>query len=184
MHAIAQRVTSDFPGQAPLPTVPRTARLNSTDGTTLPLDNIQGDILYAPFAMSKAVFDRSSCSRIGMKKLQETFYFFHINDGAAFKTALRSYIPDRITSTAVLLGPASDQPLAFVNLAFSQTGLTTLGVTDDLGDSDFSEGQFLHAEDSLKDDLSLWEDIFKDTNIHGVFLIGSDKVRVRDTVNT
>ena len=110
-----------------------------------------------------------------MKKQKETFYFFHINDAAAFKTALLSYVPDRITSTTVLLSPPSSQPLAFVNLAFSHTGLTTLGVTDDLGDPQFTGGQFADAP-SFSDDTSQWEAPFAGTNIHGVFLIGSDQV--------
>lgn len=109
-----------------------------------------------------------------MKKQKETFYFFHITDAASFKTALQSYIP-QITSTATLISPASAQPLAFVNIGFSQTGLTTLGITDNLGDAQFSSGQYADAE-NLEDDISLWETPFQGTNIHGVFLIGSDQV--------
>ena len=111
-----------------------------------------------------------------MKKQKETFYFFHINNAPAFKVALKSYLP-KITSTATLLSPPSSQPLAFVNVAFSQTGLTTLGITDNLGDSQFSSGQFADAE-NLGDDTSQWEAPFKGTNIHGVFLIGSDQVHL------
>ena len=112
-----------------------------------------------------------------MKKQKEIFYFFHINNAATFKTALRAYNPE-IASTAVLLSPPASQPLAFVNVAFSQTGLTALGVIDNLGDSQFAEGQFADAV-NLGDDTSKWDSAFAGTNIHGVFLIGSDQVSSR-----
>ncbi|PSR74716.1 hypothetical protein PHLCEN_2v9595 [Hermanssonia centrifuga] len=145
-----------FPGQAALPTLADIINLNATNGTFLPIQNIQGDIL------------------VGMKKQLETFYFFHINDPASFKTALNSYVPT-ITSTATLLSPASSQPLAFVNIAFSSTGLQALGITDDLGDSQFSSGMYADAT-NLGDSLSTWESPFAGTNIHGAFLIGTDKL--------
>ena len=110
-----------------------------------------------------------------MKKQKETFFFFHIEDPTAFKTALGTYLP-HITSTATILSAPALQPLAFVNVAFSQTGLNALGITDNLGDSLFSAGQFADAP-SLSDDMSQWEEPFKGTDIHGVFLIGSDQVR-------
>ena len=109
-----------------------------------------------------------------MKKQQETFYFFEINDPTGFKAAMQSYIP-KITSVATLLSPPSEQPLAFVNVAFSHTGLTTLGILDDLLDLQFAGGQFADAP-NLGDDLSQWEEPFLGSNIHGVFLIGSDQV--------
>lgn len=109
-----------------------------------------------------------------MKKPVETFYFFHINDAQQFKTALQGYIPT-ITSAATLLSPPASQPLAFVNLAISQAGFTTLEIFDDLGDVQFAAGQWADAE-SLGDDTSQWEAPFAGTNIHGVFLIGSDQV--------
>lgn len=111
---------------------------------------------------------------VGMKKEKETFYFFHINDATAFRTALASYLPN-ITSTSTLLSPPSSQPLAFVNLAFSSTGLAALGISDDIGDLYFSSGQFADA-DNLGDDISLWESPFVNRSIHGVILIGSDEV--------
>ena len=109
-----------------------------------------------------------------MKKPVETFYFFHIQDAVGFKSALNGDIP-LITSVATLLSPPASQPLAFVNVAFSQSGLNTLGITDDLGDPFFTAGQFADA-DNLGDDTSQWETEFAGTNIHGVFLIGSDQV--------
>ncbi|KAI0338774.1 peroxidase TAP [Trametopsis cervina] len=145
-----------FPGQAALPTLQQILTLNATNGSFLPLQNIQGDIL------------------VGMKKQKERFVFFHINDAPTFKTALKAYVPTTVTSVATLISPASSQPLAFVNIAFSQTGLTKLGITDNLGDSQFAAGQYADAP-SLGDDTGTWESAFKGTNIHGVFLIGSDQ---------
>ncbi len=109
-----------------------------------------------------------------MKKQLETFYFFHINDATSFKTALKSYVPT-ITSTATLLSPASSQPLAFVNMAFSSSGLKELGITDNLGDQQFSSGMYADAT-NLGDSLSNWKSTYAGTNIHGVFLIGTDQV--------
>ncbi|KAI0701290.1 hypothetical protein BC835DRAFT_236693 [Cytidiella melzeri] len=145
-----------FPGQGLLPTLLDILTLNATNGTFLPIQNIQGDIL------------------VGMKKQIERFVFFHINDATSFKSALKTYAPANITSTATLLSPASEQPLAFVNIAFSQTGLTALGITDNLGDTQFASGQFADAA-SLGDDTAQWESAFKGTDVHGVFLIGSDQ---------
>lgn len=110
-----------------------------------------------------------------MKKQKELFVFFHINNATAFKSVLKTYAAANITSIATLLSAPSAQPLAFVNLAFSQAGMTSLGVTDDLGDSDFTSGQFADA-DALGDDTSNWESAFQGTNVDGVFLIGSDDV--------
>jgi hypothetical protein len=110
-----------------------------------------------------------------MKKQQERLVFFKINNAAGFKSALKSYLP-QITSTATLIGPAAQQPLTYVNLAFSQTGLTTLGITDNLNDLQFSAGQFADAA-SLGDDTSKWIAPFTGTSIHGVFVLGSDQVR-------
>jgi hypothetical protein len=110
-----------------------------------------------------------------MSKIKERFVFFHINDAAAFKSVLNPYAAANITSIATLLPGAPEQPLAFVNVAFSQTGLSALGVTDSLGDSHFISGQFADAS-TLGDDTDNWEAAFKGTNIHGIFLIGSNQV--------
>ena len=108
-----------------------------------------------------------------MKKPLELFVFFHIHDPAAFTTAFKSSIIPLITSTATIISPPSSQPLAFLNAAFSQTGLTTLGVHDNLGDSHFAAGQFAEAA-SLGDVPDDWDSSFTTSNIHGVFLLGSD----------
>ncbi|KAI0086049.1 peroxidase [Irpex rosettiformis] len=144
-----------FPGQGPLPTVAQ-VQSSSAGNDTLPLVNIQGDIL------------------VGMKKQKELFVFFHINNATAFKSVLKTYAATNITSISTLLSAPSAQPLAFVNLAFSQAGMTALGVTDDIGDSVFTAGQFSDAS-ALGDDTSNWESAFQGTNIDGVFLIGSDE---------
>nr|CDN40127.1 Dye-decolorizing peroxidase [Bjerkandera adusta] len=145
---------TNFPGQAPLPSLEQHSTQRGAN--TLPLDNIQGDIL------------------VGMKKQKERFVFFHVNDATSFKTALKTYVPDHITSAQTLISDPSEQPLAFVNLAFSNTGLQALGVTDSLGDAQFPNGQFADAS-NLGDDLSQWVAPFTGTAIHGVFLIGSDQ---------
>lgn len=113
-----------------------------------------------------------------MKKQKERFVFFQINDAVQFKATLKTYVPARITSTATLISPPDQQPLAFVNLAFSSTGLRTLGITDNLLDPQFSSGMFADAE-NLGDDLSQWAPPFTSTSIHGVFLIGTDQVSLR-----
>lgn len=116
-----------------------------------------------------------------MKKQKEQFVFFHINNATTFKKVLKTYAPANITSIQTLLSAPSAQPLAFVNLAFSQSGATALGVTDDLGDSFFSAGQFADAS-ALGDDTSNWDSTFTGTDVHGVFLIGSDEVSWAVTV--
>ena len=108
-----------------------------------------------------------------MKKPKELFYFFHINDATLFKAALRRNVISLVTSTAQIISPPSNQPLAFLNIAFSHTGLTALGVWDFLGDATFTGGQWADAP-NLNDDTSKWEDVWKDGGIHGVFLIGGD----------
>lgn len=109
-----------------------------------------------------------------MKKPVELFFFFQINNAAIFKTALRNNITSLVTSTTTVIGPATSQPLAFLNIAFSQRGLTTLGITDNLGDSFFSAGQFADAS-RLGDNEADWESAYTGNAIHGVFLIASDE---------
>ncbi len=110
-----------------------------------------------------------------MKKDKEKFVFFHINNATAFKSVLKTYAPANITSVATIIGPVANQPLAFVNLAFSHAGFGALNVTDDLQDTAFSDGQFKDSP-NLGDDTSTWEEAFKGTNVDGVFLIGSNDV--------
>lgn len=107
---------------------------------------------------------------IGMKKKAESFIFFQIDNTAVFKIGLKKAINYLTTTTQLLSG--ANVP-AIVNVAFSQSGLTHLGVTDSLGDDVFSGGQFSDAA-NLGDVVENWLDVFKGTNIHGVFLIASD----------
>lgn len=151
-----------FPGQHALPT-PETVQSLVKSKDALPLHNIQGDIF------------------VGMKKPLELFYFFKINDPKTFKSSLRLQAARLVTSTFSLISPPSAQPLAFFNIAFSQSGLNAMGITDDLGDDVFSKGQFADAE-NLKDDLSEWEDVWKGTNVHGVLLVASDQQKYIDAL--
>ncbi|KAJ7636939.1 fungal peroxidase [Roridomyces roridus] len=141
--------------QPALPTIQEATAAAAAAG--LNLDNIQGDIL------------------IGMKKNQELFYFFSIADAAAFKPKLASDILPLITTTTQLL-QVSTQPTTMLNIAFSATGLSALGITDSLGDADFAGGQFA-ALTALGDPGSTnWVPQFAGTNIHGVMLFASDTV--------
>jgi len=165
-------ILQEWAGFPPLPSVSDFVNLNLTLGpqetSTLPLENIQGDIF------------------VGMKKLNELFFFYEINNVDDYKCALRSKeVISLITSTAILIGPAEFQPLAFLNMGFSQRGLVKLGVTDDLGDEFFTKGQKADAPE-LKDNLDDWEAPWSTSEgIHGVFLIGSDEQRhVDDLLKT
>nr|WAW38279.1 DyP-type peroxidase [Auricularia auricula-judae] len=113
------RKTSMFKNLAGLPPIPNAAQISAA---TLPVDDIQGDIL------------------IGMHKLQQLFFFFAINDPATFKTHLANDIAP-IVASASQLSNVTAQPLVALNIAFSQTGLTALGITDNLNDAAFSAGQ-------------------------------------------
>ncbi|KAF7348508.1 DyP-type peroxidase [Mycena venus] len=128
----------------------------------LNLDDIQGDVL------------------VGMKKNQELFYFFSIANATDFKPKLASDILPLITTTSQLLD-VSTQPITAINIAFSQTGLTSLGVTDALGDSAFAGGQLKDLK-ALGDPSSTnWVPEFAGTGIHGVILFASDSV---DNINS
>lgn len=122
--------------------------------------------------------DQSTDERVsaGMKKPKELFFFYTINNAAAYKAALKKTVVPLVTSTATLIGPASGQPAALVNVAYSQSGLKKLNVNDNLGDSVFSAGQFADAA-NLKDNAPTtnWVKAFQGTSVHGVFLIASDQ---------
>ncbi|KAF8319031.1 Dyp-type peroxidase [Clavulina sp. PMI_390] len=157
-----QPILKQWPGFPPLPTLDDIHHRNGTGGSQqgnyLPLDNIQGDIF------------------VGMKKANELFYFFHINSPSDFRNTLRTTLLPLITSASTLVGPATSQPLAYLNMGFSQSGLNALGINDDLGDSYFKAGQYSDAPnlgDSMNDWESVWSSYGK-TGIHGVMLIASD----------
>jgi hypothetical protein len=110
-----------------------------------------------------------------MKKNLELFWFFHINNASAFKSVLRNTIHPMITSTTTILGPVAQQPLAMVNIAFSQSGLTKLGVLDPLGDLFFPGGMAADASTLGDPGTTNWESAFVGTNIHGLIIIASDQ---------
>ncbi|KAF7348870.1 DyP-type peroxidase [Mycena venus] len=139
--------------QPDLPTVQ--AATAAASAASLNLDDIQGDVL------------------IGMKKNRELFYFFSIANSTDFKAKLASEILPLITTTTQLLD-VSTQPVTFLNIAFSQSGLLALNVTDSLGDSAFAGGQFKDLG-NLGDPGSVnWVTEFAGTGIHGVLLFASD----------
>jgi hypothetical protein len=114
-----------------------------------------------------------------MKKKKELFYFFTINDGAAFKKALVGDISALITSTTQLLS-VSTQPITAVNIAFSQKGLNALNVTGKIGDDFFTAGQLPDAGFLGDPGTGNWVQAFTGSGVHGVFLLASDTI---DNVN-
>ncbi|EJD50483.1 DyP-type peroxidase [Auricularia subglabra TFB-10046 SS5] len=140
-----------FKNLAGLPPVPNAQQVSAA---ALPVDDIQGDIL------------------IGMHKLQQLFVFFGINDPATFKTHLANDIAPIVASSAQLAN-VSTQPLVALNIAFSQSGLTALGVTDNLGDAAFSAGQ-VNDINNLGETTDTWVPAFVGTSVHGVILLASD----------
>ncbi|KAJ7607043.1 fungal peroxidase [Roridomyces roridus] len=148
------------PGLPQLPTANAAKAASASAG--LNLTDIQGDIV------------------VGMTKKQETFTFFTIVDAPTFKSKLRSEILPLITNARQMLKNET-QPDTLVNIAFSQNGLTTLGITDNLNDTAFKNGQ-LNNSQALGDPVGTpdWLPEFTAGNIHGVFLFASDTV---DNVN-
>ncbi|KAF5374576.1 hypothetical protein D9757_010184 [Collybiopsis confluens] len=142
------------PAQPALPSAQQAASAAAAVG--LNLTNVQGDIL------------------IGMKKNKELFFFFKIQDVTAFKSHLGADILPLITTTTQIVANTS-QLTTLVNIAFSQRGLTALGVTDNLGDPDFAGGQLGTAQD-FNDQLSNWVPQFAGSDIDGVLLLASDTV--------
>ncbi|OBZ72595.1 Dye-decolorizing peroxidase msp1 [Grifola frondosa] len=154
---------------------------NMSTRTPPPLDpaNVQGDIL------------------VGLPKKTQTYVFFQIDDNvSAFRTQLSKLVP-LITSTSQVLNDhaqilANKQAaaekgrkptlltLAGINIAFSHTGLVKMGITDEIGDSAFDEGQLADAQD-LGDKgtptstgfVPDWIPAFKNP-VHGVILISGD----------
>jgi hypothetical protein len=110
-----------------------------------------------------------------MKKKKELFFFFTITSPSTFKSLLSSKIQPLVTSTKQLLS-VSTQPGTAVNVAFSQRGLSALGVQDNLGDGDFSAGQVSNAQSLGDGGTSRWRGEFTGGKIHGVFLLASDTV--------
>ncbi|EJD38892.1 DyP-type peroxidase [Auricularia subglabra TFB-10046 SS5] len=140
---------SEIPGLVPFPKA-------AANDAALPFNDIQGDILA------------------GMKKNKQAFYFFSIQNPKKFKVVLHTLIAPFLTSTKQLMN-VTNQPIVALNLAFSQSGLTALGITDNLGDPEFTAGQFADAEFLGDPGTGNWKPAFRGTKIHGVFLMASDK---------
>ncbi|KAL0948438.1 hypothetical protein HGRIS_011015 [Hohenbuehelia grisea] len=141
---------------------------------TLDLDNIQGDILGG-----------------GLPKKTETFYFFEVTKVDRFRSQFSEFVP--LVKTAAQVNGHREEiyahkqqkkpglvTFAAVNVAFSQSGLSKLGIQGDLKDKAFTAGQLKDAQ-SLGDPGSTtdgkytpdWEAGFK-KEIHGVFVIAGD----------
>ncbi|ESK80689.1 fungal peroxidase, partial [Moniliophthora roreri MCA 2997] len=156
-HLKPRRTTSILINPDAQPDLPSASGARvASQATGLDHNDIQGDIL------------------VGMKKNKELFFFFSIQDATAFKAKLASDIHGLITSTAQLLDTALQPAVAAVNIAFSQTGLTALGINDDLRDPDFRKGQFSDALALGDPGSGNWVQGFAGTGVHGVFLIASD----------
>ncbi|THU88576.1 fungal peroxidase [Dendrothele bispora CBS 962.96] len=151
------------PGFPSLPSSRTGSRITPQVATTLNLNDIQGDVL------------------IGMRKVKELFFFFSIKDAATFKSKLGSDIHSLVTNTNQILPGSSNVPVTAVNVAFSNTGLLALNVTDDLLDPDFVSGQFAEASSLGDAGTSNWVPGFAGTNIHGVFLLAANDVQDIDT---
>ncbi|KAJ6506018.1 dye-decolorizing peroxidase precursor [Mycena vulgaris] len=155
-----RRTKSLLISPAALPDLPTADAVAALDDP-LETDNIQSDILA------------------GMKKNKELFFFFSVNNAATFKAKLASDIIPLITTTTEILS-VDTQPVTAVNIAFSHTGLVTLGVSEPIGDPDFDAGQFSQTS-TIGDNPSLWDPAFAGTSIHGVILLASDTV---ENINT
>lgn len=109
-----------------------------------------------------------------MRKKSELFYFFGIQSPQEFKTVLASDIYPLITSTQEIL----TSPPSAVNIAFSNSGLEILGITNFTSPSDpFTAGQASDAV-NLGDPMPIennWVPGFLNSSLlHGVFLIGAE----------
>ncbi|GJJ07940.1 hypothetical protein Clacol_002147 [Clathrus columnatus] len=143
------------PAQAGLPS-------NAVASKKINTKDIQGDIL------------------VGIKKAKESFLFFQITNSNSFRSKLGKQIYSRVTSVAQLLADPSQQPTTALNIAFSQAGLTAMGIFDPIGDSDFSGGQF-GAAGTLGDNTTNWDPAFTSGQVHGVLMFISNTT---DNINS
>lgn len=109
-----------------------------------------------------------------MIKQMQLLYFFSINDAPTFKQQLNVQVMPMITSVYQLL-PGSQPPLVALNVAFSQSGLTTLGINDNVHDPAFTNGQAADANNLGDAGTTNWVPSFIGTDTHGVFLMISDQ---------
>ncbi|KAF8751732.1 hypothetical protein RHS01_08434 [Rhizoctonia solani] len=147
------------------------APLTALNPDVVDLNNVQGDIIP------------------GFPKKKEQFIFFVIRDAVKFKSAIPTL---KVTSTADVVEARKnieDQksrlggglvPLAFLNIAFSKSGLKELDITEDLGDQPFALGQLRDAENLGDDGVTeadgfhpSWEQAFKN-RVDGVLVVAGE----------
>ncbi|EJD36462.1 DyP-type peroxidase [Auricularia subglabra TFB-10046 SS5] len=155
-----KNLLKDIPGLPPPLPVPQ-AKIASLETASLNTNDIQGDIL------------------VGMHKQKQLFYFFAINDVSAFKTHLAADVAP-VVASVTQVSNINTQPLVAFNIAFSHSGLVALGVTDDLGDAIFRDGQAADAANSFNESTASWIPQFVGTGIHGVILLASDATGLVD----
>ncbi|KAJ8093938.1 dye-decolorizing heme-containing peroxidase [Marasmius tenuissimus] len=108
---------------------------------------------------------------VGMRFMMETFLFFEVTDANTFKRKLGKDIHPRITTATQLVDPTA-QPDVAVNIAFSQKGLRTIRINDDLGDAHFRNGQANEAA-SLGDPGTIkWHQPYR-KGVHGLLQVAS-----------
>ncbi|TDL16646.1 Dyp-type peroxidase [Rickenella mellea] len=112
--------------------------------------------MYDPAAISH-LLRRSQPRRLGIPKRVEWFLFFKITNVDDFKKYLKELIPAITTSTdiAEIRNAINDHKnegkqglirVSGINLAFSNRGIQTLGIDDDLTDPSFTSGQLARAQ--------------------------------------
>ncbi|TCD63946.1 hypothetical protein EIP91_004756 [Steccherinum ochraceum] len=136
--------------------------------------NVQGDIV------------------IGFSKKLEVNLFFQIDNTDGFRKQLGQLVPKITTAVQVTNDKASIKKhkqaggkdllkISGLNIAFSQSGLNKLGITDDIGDSLFKDGQLAHASDlgdkgatfDNKAPPTDWVQAFRDP-VHGFMIVAGD----------
>ncbi|KAJ8094000.1 dye-decolorizing heme-containing peroxidase [Marasmius tenuissimus] len=156
ISGLQRRTTSLLMRPVGFPELPTAREVRaSSAGTGLDFDNVQAFIM------------------VGMQKTREVLVFFEITDPKKFKAKLGTDIHDRITSAIEILD-VETQPLTAVNIAFSQRGLNTLGIEDDLNDSHFRGGQNQDAVLIGDPGTINWVKAFTGQNVHGMFTLASD----------
>ncbi|KAJ6533653.1 DyP-type peroxidase [Mycena capillaripes] len=165
LYVSADSILFNPPGFPPLPNPGQALQKSAPNG--LNLNDIQGDIL------------------IGMRKPVEQFLFFSIANATAFKTQLKRNLP-LITTTMQILSNTTTSPSTMVNIAFSQSGLTALGLTgaaNNINDPAFAAGQVNDFMNLSDPGTVNWVPQFVGTKIHGVVLLASDKqARIDNTL--
>lgn len=138
---------------------------NLSEEPTLPIANIQGDIL------------------IGLLKRHEHLMFFEVTDAPKFKTFLKTL---HVTSAEECLGQRAALtaleargddtviPTPGLNIAFTFAGLTTLGVAgipNDASTAAFRDGMASRQATLLDPPASSWKVLKPNPQLHGVFIV-------------